>query len=105
MRYVRKIGIYETSYKKGYKYLTVVVDHEKSSLLWAHEGKGSDVLELFFKQLTKEQCANIEVVTTNGARWIKTVVKKYCKQSSYCMNPFHVISWMTEALDKVRQQE
>ncbi len=74
---IKKIGIDETSYKKGHKYLTVVVDHDESSLLWAHEGKGSDVLELFFKKLTKEQCANIEVVTADGARWIKKVVKKY----------------------------
>ena len=102
---IKKIGIDETSYKKGHKYLTVVVDHDESSLLWAHEGKGSDVLELFFKKLTKEQCANIEVVTADGARWIKKVVKKYCKEASYCMDPFHVISWITEALDKVRQQE
>lgn len=100
-----RIGIDETSYKKGHKYMTVIIDHDTSRLVWAHPGKGSDTLALFFKKLTKEQRENIEVVTADGARWIKKVVKQYCKDASYCMDPFHVISWMNDALEEVRRSE
>ena len=49
---VRRIGIDETSYKKGHKYVTVVVDHDRGCLIWAHEGTGKDVLNLFLDELT-----------------------------------------------------
>ena len=50
---VRRIGIDETSYKKGHKYVTVVVDHDRGCLIWAHEGTGKDVLNLLFFTTTK----------------------------------------------------
>lgn len=52
---VRRIGIDETSYKKGHKYVTVVVDHDRGCLIWAHEGTGKDVLNLFLDELTRGQ--------------------------------------------------
>ncbi|RRF97730.1 MAG: hypothetical protein DUD39_13395 [Coriobacteriaceae bacterium] len=48
----RHIGIDKTSYKKGHKYLIVVVDHDRGCLIWAHEGYGKDVLGLFLDELT-----------------------------------------------------
>lgn len=102
---LKRIGIDETSYKKGHKYITVIVNHDTSSLVWAHEGKGEDVLKLFFAQLTPYQRNCIEVVTADGARWIKKVVKRKCKNAVICMDPFHVVSWMNSALDEVRRNE
>ncbi|MZG29146.1 transposase, partial [Adlercreutzia equolifaciens] len=75
---VRRIGIDETSYKKGHKYVTVVVDHDRGCLIWAHEGTGNDVLNLFLDELTSEQSRAIEVVTADGARWISQLVKRLC---------------------------
>ncbi|QUC04501.1 transposase [Atopobium sp. oral taxon 416] len=49
---VRRIGIDKTSYKKGHKYLIVVVGHDRGCLIWAHEGYGKDVLGLFLDELT-----------------------------------------------------
>ena len=48
----RRIGIDKTSYKKGHKYLIVVVDHDRGWLIWAHEEYGKEVLNLFFDELT-----------------------------------------------------
>ena len=36
---LRRIGIDEISYKKGYRYLTIVVDHDSGRLVWAAAGK------------------------------------------------------------------
>ena len=47
------IGIDETSYKKGHKYITVVVNHDDGSLLCAAKGYGKEVLEQFFQLLTR----------------------------------------------------
>src|SRR5450759_3445076 len=36
---LRRIGIDEISYKRGHKYLTVIVDHDTGVLLWARPGR------------------------------------------------------------------
>ena len=98
------IGIDETSYKKGHKYMTVVVNHDTASVVWCGRGFGKEVLSLFFEQLSPEQRASIRCVSADGARWIASCVEKYCPNAERCVDPFHVVSWATEALDKVRRQ-
>ena len=102
---LRRIGIDETSYKRGHRYLTVVVDHDRGCLVWAHEGYGRDVLNLFLDELTREQRRAIEVVTADGAKWIKTLVKRRCPNARWVMDPFHVVEWANDALDRVRREE
>jgi transposase len=99
-----KIGIDETSYKKGHKYMTVVVNHETGHLIWAKKGHGEEVLSEFFKGLTTEQRASIKFVTADGARWIADCIKEYCPKAERCVDPFHVVSWANDCLDKVRNQ-
>ena len=41
------IGIDETSYRKGHKYITVVVNHDTNTVVWAADGHGKGVLEQF----------------------------------------------------------
>ena len=39
------IGIDETSYRKGHKYITVVVNHDTNTVVWAAQGHGKKVLK------------------------------------------------------------
>ena len=41
------IGIDETIYRKGHKYITVVVNHDTNTVVWAADGHGKGVLEQF----------------------------------------------------------
>jgi len=97
------IGIDETSYKKGHKYMTVIVDHETGHLIWAKQGHGKEVLTSFFKELTEEQRAYIKVVTADGARWIADCIKDFCPNAERCVDPFHVVAWANDCLDEVRK--
>jgi transposase len=97
------IGIDETSYKKGHKYMTVIVDHQTGKLIWAAKGHGKTVLDQFFALLTKEQRAGILHVTADGARWIAESVAEWCPNAERSIDTFHVIQWATEALDEVRR--
>ena len=38
------IGIDETSYKKGHKNITVIVNHDTNTVVWASEGHGKSVV-------------------------------------------------------------
>lgn len=98
------IGIDETSYKKGYKYITVIVNHETNTVVWAHEGHGKEILKLFYEKLTDEQRNSIQVVTGDGARWITDCVNEYTPNCERCVDPFHVVEWAGDALDKVRTE-
>jgi transposase len=98
------IGIDETSYKKGHKYMTVVVNHDTNAVVWCAKGFGKEVLASFFEQLTPEQRASIRCVSADGARWIADCVTQYCPTAERCIDPFHVVSWATDVLDKIRRQ-
>ena len=97
------IGIDETSYQKGHKYITVVVNHDTNTVVWVADGHGKSVLEQFYKGLTDEQLASIKVVTGDGARWITDCVNEFTPECERCVDPFHVVEWAMKALDEVRK--
>ena len=45
----RSIGVDETSYRKGHKYMTVVVDHDRGRVIWMHQGHGQKVFDELVK--------------------------------------------------------
>ena len=100
---VRRIGIDEVSYKRGYKYLTVVVDHDSRKLLWIAEGHSKASLAGFWAELGPEGCARIALVSADGADWIFNAVRDHCRNAVICLDPFHVVAWATKALDEVRR--
>ncbi len=97
------IGIDETSYKKGHKYMTLVVDHDTNRVVWAAKGFGREVLEGFFALLGPERAQRIRCVTADGAGWISDCVGVHCPDAVRAMDPFHTVGWVTEALDEVRR--
>ena len=98
-----RIGIDEISYKRGRKFLTVVVDHSSGRLVWAAPGQDKATLGTFFDALGEERSALITHVSADGAAWIATVVAARCPNAVRCADPFHVVKWATEALDEVRR--
>jgi transposase len=101
---LRRIGIDEISYKRGHKYLTVVVDHETGVLLWAHPGRDMKTLEIFFDRLGEQRCAQITLVSADAAEWIAAVVADRCPNAELCLDPFHIVQWASKALDEVRRE-
>ncbi|WP_212827334.1 ISL3 family transposase [Polymorphospora rubra] len=99
-----RIGIDEISYRRGEKYLTVVVDHDSGRLLWVHPGRHEATLNLFFDLLGPRRCAALRLVSADGAPWIARVVARRCPQAVRCADPFHVVAWAVDALDVVRRQ-
>ena len=101
---LRRIGIDEISYKRGHKYLTIVVDHDTGRLLWAAVGRDEATVTKFFELLGEERCGEITHVSADSARWITNAVTAKCPQAIQCADPFHVVAWATDALDELRRQ-
>lgn len=101
---LRRIGIDEISYKRGQRYITVIVDHDTRRLVWAHDGHGKKVLQAFFDDLGANRAAQITHISADAADWIADVVRVRTPDAIRCADAFHIVAWATEALDVVRRQ-
>lgn len=101
---LKRIGIDEISYRKGHKYLTVVVDHDSGRLVWAAPGRDTETVASFFEALGEQRTAQLTHVSADGAQWIADAVAAKAPGAVMCTDPFHVVSWATDALDEVRRE-
>ncbi len=101
---LRRIGIDEISFRKGQRYLVVVVDHDRRRLVWAREGRDERTLWRFFDELGPERSAALTHVSADAASWIANVVAVRCPQAIRCLDPFHVVAWATQAVDEIRRE-
>ncbi len=101
---LRRIGIDEISYKRGHRYLIVVVDHDTGCLVWAGPGRNDTALQVFFDELGEERAGLLTHVSADMADWIARVVAKRAPNAVRCADPFHVVAWGIEALDVERRR-
>ena len=100
---LRRIGIDEISYKKGHRYITIVVDHDTGRLVWAAPGRDRKTLDAFFTALGETRCAAVTHVSADAAQWIADEVAAHCPNAVRCADPFHIVAWAGDALDQVRR--
>ena len=101
---LRRIGIDEISYKRGHRYLIVVVDHDTGRLVWAGPGRNDTALEEFFDTLGAERAALLTHVSADMADWIARVVADRAPNAVRSADPFHIVAWAIEALDIERRR-
>ncbi|WP_158515535.1 transposase [Kitasatospora sp. MBT63] len=99
---LRRIGVDEISYRRGQRYMTVVVDHDSRYVVWIADGHGKDVLRSFFDALGEERAHRLTHISADGAEWIAVVVAERAPNAIRAMDPFHVVAWATDALDEER---
>ena len=98
-----RIGIDEISYRRGHKYLMVVVDHDTGRLVWAKAGHDRATLQEFFDLLGVERASRIKLISADAAEWISDCALAACPHATLCLDPFHIVRWATNALDVVRR--
>ena len=102
MHDLHRICVDETSYRKGYAYITVVYDMDRNRAVWIHEGNGLEVFRLFCEELPSQERSKIEIIAGDGAQWIDQCVEQYFPNATRCIDFFHVAEWANEKLDLVR---
>lgn len=101
---LRRIGIDEISYKRGHRYLIVVVDHDTGRLVWAGPGRTEAALNVFFDELGEHRAALLTHVSADMADWIARGVARRAPNAVRCADAFHVVAWAIEALDVERHR-
>ncbi len=64
---LRRIGIDEIAYKRGHKYIVIVVNHDTGMLIWAASGRGTKTVHAFFDSLGDERCKLLTHLFADGA--------------------------------------
>lgn len=100
-----RIGVDELSYRRHHEYITVVVDHDRGRVVWAHPGKNADTLKAFFDELGPERCAKLEAVTIDMSEAYIKAVTACSPQAQIVFDRFHVQRLAQDAVDEVRRDE
>ena len=86
-----RIGIDEVSYRKGYRYLTVVADHDRAgAVVWAGEGMSSATLERFFDILGPARTARLVAASMDLHGAYAKVTRARAPHARVCADPFHI---------------
>jgi len=102
---LRLIGVDELSYRRHYKYVKVVVEHDRKRLVWAAEGKSAATLKRVFKDLGPERCSKLEAVTIDMSHAFINMVTETSPQARIIFDRFHVQRLALDALGATRRDE
>ena len=97
------LGVDEISWEKHHNYLTLISDHETSTILWGAAGKNAAALDKFFKEIGPENTQSIEAVSMDMGAAFNKSVKKNAPAVAICIDPFHCVQLASNALETVRR--
>lgn len=104
---VRRIGIDETSRKRGHQYVTIFADLDQSKVIYVTPGKDSAVVGQFSNDFhdhggetssVKEVCCDMSPAFIEG-------ITLCLPNADISFDRFHVMKIINEAVDKVRRSE
>ena len=103
----KKIGIDETSSRKGHNYVTVFADMENGKVMFAAEGRDSNTIQAFVHEIPKHkaQPEQIKEVTIDMSPAFISGVTDYLPKANITFDKFHVIQALNKAQDEVRRME
>jgi transposase len=104
---VTKVGIDETSTRKGHNYISVFVDMEKNDVLYCAEGKDSGTIKTFADEMSLHSAKPDQItdVSMDMSPAFLSGLAAHLPKAAVTYDKFHVVKILNEALDKVRQAE
>jgi len=99
---LRRIAIDEISIRKGHRYLTVVLDMTKGTIVYVGDGKGADALDSFWKKVKRAK-AKIEAVAMDMSPAYISAVSTHLQKATIVFDHFHVIKLFNDKLSGLRR--
>lgn len=102
-----RIGVDEKSFAKGHKYETLVYDIDRATVEFVADHREQESLEAYYKQFTLEERSAVEAVAMDmwepyinaTFAWIPAAKRKIV------FDRFHVMGYVTKAVDDIRRLE
>lgn len=99
---VRRLVMDEFALHKGHRYATVIMDAERTRVLWVGEGNSREAIRPFFKQLGT-RCQHIEAVAMDMNTAFDREVRQHCPQAEVVFDLFHVVAlYGRKVMDRIR---
>jgi len=107
LKKLTKIGIDETSRKRGHNYISLFVDLLKKKTVYISEGKDYETVENFREDLHNHNgdAENISDVSCDMSPAFIKGVKLNFPNAEITFDKFHLIKMINKAVDKVRKKE
>jgi transposase len=104
---ITKLGIDETSTRKGHHYLTLGVDLDEGRVIHVTEGKGKETLQDIRQHLASKGVdpQQIQQASLDLSPSFIAGVKESFPTAQITFDRFHVVKLLNEAMDKVRKAE
>lgn len=99
-----QVGVDEVSWKRRHNYLTLVTDHEGKHIVWGAEGKDAATLDAFFAELGAERAGRLEAISMDMGAAFNKSAREHAPQAVRCIDPFHAVQLVTDALDVERRK-
>jgi transposase len=104
---VRRVGVDETASKRGQNYITTFVNLEKSTLLFATEGRSAAALAAFRDDLRLHNAKpeQVEEFCIDMSAAFRKGIAETFPGAQITYDKFHIMKLIGEAVDAVRRQE
>jgi transposase len=100
---LEQIAIDEISIGRKHKYLTIVLNLKTGAVVFIGDGKGSDSLKPFWKQIKRAK-ANIEAVAIDMSPAYIKAVSENLPNAVIVFDHFHIIKFFNEQLSELRRK-
>jgi transposase len=102
-----RIGVDETSFRKGHEYVTVVTDQKEGHVLHVAEDRKASSLTSYYDTLTDGQKAGLESIAMDmWPAYINATLEQIPEANDkIAFDKFHVAKYLGGAVDQVRKQE
>lgn len=100
---IRYLAIDEFAFRKGHRYITIVIDLETGMVLHAAEGKGADAVLPFLWKLRRAN-APVTAVAMDMSPAFQSAVRKVWPRVDIVFDPFHILALANRALDETRRE-
>jgi transposase len=104
---VRRVGVDETAVRRGYQYVSLFVDLDRSRILFATPGKDADTLDAFAQDLRAHRGspqAVSDLCCDMSPAFIKGTAASL-PNAAITFDKFHLVKLINDALDEVRRIE
>ena len=104
---IKAIGVDEIQWQRGHKYLTLVyqIDTDCRRLLWVGQHRTIKTLLRFFREFGKERSKQLEYVCSDMWKPYLKVIQKKAVNALHILDRFHIMAYLSKAMDEVRAQE
>jgi len=104
---VRRVGMDETSRRKGHRYVSFFMDVDQRKLLFGTPGKDAATVEAFARDLEAHggDPAKIREASLDMSPALIQGVREHLPNAQITFDKFHAVKLVNEALEEVRREE